>query len=979
MYNLLVITEKTNIEYLNYFNKLNNVKIYAYDFLHQPRQKSILNVQFLKDTNKNDLINYEIDILIVNINWVKQSSTQYIKDLILSYNISKQVDIFTTIPILIDNACVNIYNTVKVDTIIKKYKLENSHFNEHSNISKSIKNSKQNYCKTNNKMNKPEINDFFLNKFAKICLDNLENFKNIKLNDVLEISEKNAVYIEFRKLTHSEVLIRNVIYKLGEDWCHTIITGSESYDYYNELCKQINKNIKVIKLNVSNFTHNDYNNLLLTKNFWNMLDGEKILIYQSDTFIFNDNINDFLEWDYIGAPYRTNASVLNANHQVGNGGLSLRSKSKMIEVLDKVNLLENIYSIQVNQYKINKMLDKYPEDIVFSQNLQNLNIGKVADYETALRFASDSVYNENSFGMHSMWNGCRNWETKISNCLCKKINISNYKTDVIIYILCYNETRYNDAFNIYKKYNWAIPILMKYNDYSFENSFWKQLSETEEEWINYEMVGTLSYSAFKKIDLDCVNNIIVKKLYRPNNYYHFFNLNLKIPSVNTNNHPDFYNIWCRILPQLNLYSSNEAIGNYWICSPNIMKQFINWYIRVAKPLLLNDEDIFKNSNYKSSNFNIDLVKLWGKNYFPNYPFICERLIHTYFVCNYKILFLISHEKSQTGAPLILEELKDSYTNKNIKVVLLYYDELINKNVNIVNYINETCKEFQMSPVVIVNTVVPYKLIRQLMTTNILTYWYIHEWVDDSFYNFSFKSEILETMNEIYKFRNIKLLFISESQMNLYKSLNVNISEKNKFIMYNKLSKEKLDIKTQENISSEYDNLFKNLTISMIGTVDNRKNQQSFIDNVFYNLVDKFNNVTLMLIGNVLYEPQINHKYKENIKIIGQVNNPIPFIHKSDIIVSYSLNEVFPLNIMEAFYCKKPVVSTNVGSVHEMIHDCENGFLINPNEHNRCYEILCNLILNKELRYKIGESAYNKYNKCYNEDLSDDKMYLIGFN
>lgn len=55
------------------------------------------------------------------------------------------------------------------------------------------------------------------------------------------------------------------------------------------------------------------------------------------------------------------------------------------------------------------------------------------------------------------------------------------KNKIIIYVLCDNDEKYSSAQNIYSKYSWAKPILLKYNDYSFENSFWKQLSEIQGE------------------------------------------------------------------------------------------------------------------------------------------------------------------------------------------------------------------------------------------------------------------------------------------------------------------------------------------------------------------------------------------------------------------------------------------------------------------------------------------------------------------
>jgi glycosyltransferase involved in cell wall biosynthesis len=204
--------------------------------------------------------------------------------------------------------------------------------------------------------------------------------------------------------------------------------------------------------------------------------------------------------------------------------------------------------------------------------------------------------------------------------------------------------------------------------------------------------------------------------------------------------------------------------------------------------------------------------------------------------------------------------------------------------------------------------------------------------------------------------------------------------KNSLVIYNKISQNLLYKKEQENVINNIDNA-KSIIISIIGTIDTRKNQQKFICDVFYNIVDNLNcNVKLFLIGKLYTQINIVDKYKNNIIFIKEVNNSIPYIKASDIIVSYSLNEVFPLNILEAFYCKKPVVSSNVGAVSEIIDDNINGFLFDSNDATTCYNLLYKLIHNENLRKQIGEKAYEKYCDKFNLDTNfQDYLYLLGFN
>jgi len=262
---------------------------------------------------------------------------------------------------------------------------------------------------------KQEYRTFCKNELQSICELELPIIQQNRLNE--------AVIVETRELEHFEIIVRNCIYKLGEEWSHTIICGKNNYNFISNMVSKINRDIKIIKLPKTTISQNDYNNMLLSIDFWNLCVGEKILIYQEDSFIFKHNIMDFINWDYIGAPFKFNC-VDGIN--VGNGGLSLRSKSKMIQVLQ--NTLVDSFNVHelkpfVRDFMARQRLDRVPEDIYFSTCLQKMHIGIVADFETAKQFSSETVYFEDSFGMHCMWRGCRDWKDKMIN-YCKNIKFT---------------------------------------------------------------------------------------------------------------------------------------------------------------------------------------------------------------------------------------------------------------------------------------------------------------------------------------------------------------------------------------------------------------------------------------------------------------------------------------------------------------------------------------------------------------------------
>jgi hypothetical protein len=239
-------------------------------------------------------------------------------------------------------------------------------------------------------------------EFRTYCSNYIDLIKQIKLPEIKQNTDYETIFIEFRILPHIEFLIRNTIYKLGKNefntsWSHTIVCGNINYDYILNICKTISLNIKIIKLDYDNIDVETYNNILLDKSFWNLFNGTKLLIYQEDSCIFGNNINDFIKWDYIGAPWLRNDN----QYGVGNGGFSLRNKNIMIQILD------NIKPSNTKTYYDYKFI---PEDVYFTTNMLNLSIGKLANKTDAIKFSSEQIIYLNSFGCHNFFSYYSKWK-----------------------------------------------------------------------------------------------------------------------------------------------------------------------------------------------------------------------------------------------------------------------------------------------------------------------------------------------------------------------------------------------------------------------------------------------------------------------------------------------------------------------------------------------------------------------------------------
>jgi hypothetical protein len=239
------------------------------------------------------------------------------------------------------------------------------------------------------------INYHILKKYN----NNIDFFSNYNKNNK---ERYTAIIVEPREHKALEFVLNNFVENLSENWDFIIFHGNKNIDYLLNtlksplLSKNINR-IKLINLNVDNLSIRDYNNLLVSKDFYDNIPTEVFLIFQTDSIIckeYKDLINDFIKYDYVGAPLKAKL--------VGNGGLSLRRKSKMLEIIKNC------------EYK------NEPEDVYFSVSCSNVDINKPS-YEKSKEFGVEAVYHPNSFGVHKLWRFLNDKEMNDKNKFCSGV------------------------------------------------------------------------------------------------------------------------------------------------------------------------------------------------------------------------------------------------------------------------------------------------------------------------------------------------------------------------------------------------------------------------------------------------------------------------------------------------------------------------------------------------------------------------------
>jgi hypothetical protein len=194
-----------------------------------------------------------------------------------------------------------------------------------------------------------------------------------------------AVIVEPRKHKALAFVLHNFFTHLSDDWSFIIFHGTGNIEYIKDILASLPEyagRVTLINLNVPNLTREEYSRLLTTREFHNKIPTEMFLIFQTDTMIFHQNkhlINNFLHYDYVGAPW---PYVVGNGGRIGNGGLSLRNKSKMLQIIHTVPYCGE------------------PEDVYFCQNPELLYLPTV---EEATAFSTEHLFNPSSVGCHQPW------------------------------------------------------------------------------------------------------------------------------------------------------------------------------------------------------------------------------------------------------------------------------------------------------------------------------------------------------------------------------------------------------------------------------------------------------------------------------------------------------------------------------------------------------------------------------------------------
>lgn len=221
------------------------------------------------------------------------------------------------------------------------------------------------------------------------------------------------------------------------------------------------------------------------------------------------------------------------------------------------------------------------------------------------------------------------------------------------------------------------------------------------------------------------------------------------------------------------------------------------------------------------------------------------------------------------------------------------------------------------------------------------------WIQNDIFNL--KEYTPDVIRQLFKFDRI-LVISNKLKEEMQKSAK-NDGEKQAVIkIFNPIDKDDT-IKKANTVIDDYPFSGNLPTFITIGTVYPQKGYDRLLD-VHKKLIDEGLKHQIIIIGDGFDFDNIQVKLnqlglQDTVKMLGFRSNPYPYLKKADFYIMSSRHEGFPTIIAEALILNKPIVSTDVSGIKDLLQDGKLG-IITPNSEDGIYEGMKKILTHPEL-------------------------------
>ncbi|TVY39287.1 hypothetical protein LSUB1_G004728 [Lachnellula subtilissima] len=244
------------------------------------------------------------------------------------------------------------------------------------------------------------------------------NLSSLHANKTNTFSNVAAI-IEDRPLSNLAPLILHFSSVLGPDWPIVLFTstGSTLLNQSVAFQRAVDEgriSIRALPEDTNFENHAAVSELLTAPWFWEQLaPAGHVLLFQADSIICANSelrMEDFLRYDFVGAPVDVPVGGTAGHGEGYNGGLSLRNRSMVLDVVKQYNWKGEMESGAISQ---EGCVTKAPclkfEDQWFYHKMKDIPGVSLPSKEVASTFAVETVWYDTPLGYHQVerWNANR--------------------------------------------------------------------------------------------------------------------------------------------------------------------------------------------------------------------------------------------------------------------------------------------------------------------------------------------------------------------------------------------------------------------------------------------------------------------------------------------------------------------------------------------------------------------------------------------
>lgn len=171
-------------------------------------------------------------------------------------------------------------------------------------------------------------------------------------------------------------------------------------------------------------------------------------------------------------------------------------------------------------------------------------------------------------------------------------------------------------------------------------------------------------------------------------------------------------------------------------------------------------------------------------------------------------------------------------------------------------------------------------------------------------------------------------------------------------------------------SNEYEIVFQKTTLLSIGRLEYQKGFD-IIPLVARKLLNDDCDFQWLIIGSGSLKEELeeliyNNGVSNTVKLLGFIENPMPYMKACDIYVQTSLHEGYPTTVSEALVMNKIIVGTDLPSMYEATQSINNHLLVNRDVES-LYGIISKLIRDQKLYNQLSQVLKNSKIRCYEDE------------